>query len=113
MKKIVTLTIVFILLFSTIAYAATTAPSISRSLNFNGTTARCKVSVSDSGKSISVTMKLYVGSTEVASWSDSDISRVILSEPYAATSGVTYRLEASGTVNGVPFTVTPVTKTCP
>ena len=31
----------------------------------------------------------------------------------AVTSGVTCRLEASGTINGVPFTATLVTKTCP
>ena len=113
MKKIIAITIVFFLLFSTAAFAATNAASISRSLTFTGTTANCKVSVSDSGKSISVTMKLYQGSTEVASWSGSDTGRVVLSETYEATSGLTYRLEASGTIGGVPFTVTPVTKTCP
>ena len=113
MKKIIAITMTLILLFSTAAFAATNATSISRSLTFTGTTANCKVSVSDSGKSISVTMKLYQGSTELASWTASDTSRVVLSKTYAATSGVTYRLEASGTINGVPFTATPVTKTCP
>ena len=112
MKRILFLMMVLILLFSSVVYAATVAVG-TPSLTFSGTTATCKITVIQSGKPINVTLELYQGSTLIDSWTKSGSGTVRVTGTHSVTSGVTYRLEASGTINGVPFTATPVTKTCP
>ena len=99
MRRILAFSITFILLFSVVVFAATTAVG-APSLTFSGTTANCEITVTQSGKPITVVLELYQG-------------RVKVSGSTSVSSGGTYRLEASGTINGVSFTATPVTKTCP
>ena len=112
MKKTLVLILLLFLLFSTVVYAATTAVG-TPVLTFSGTKATCKITVVQSGKPINVTLSLYQGSTLVDSWSKSGTSTVRIEEKSDVNHGVTYRLEASGTINGVPFTATPTTGTCP
>lgn len=112
MKKVITLTIILILLFSTMVYAATNAVG-TPVLSFSGTTATCRITVIQSGNPINVTLSLYQGSTLVDSWSKSGTGTVKIKETTTVNHGGTYRLEASGTINGVPFTASPVTGTCP
>ena len=112
MRRVIAFIIAFVFLFSTVAFAATIAVG-KPSLTFSGTTANCSITVTQSGEPISVTLELYQGSTLIDSWSKSGSSRVKVSGSATVSSGLSYRLEAHGTINGVPFTATPVTKTCP
>ncbi len=114
MKRIVVFALIFILAIGTISAFA--MPMVSRkvlTLNYSGTTALCKLTVIDTGKSIDATMELWQGNTKLATWNDSDTTQVILDETYGVTSGVSYTLKGYGTINGVSFNMTSVTKTCP
>lgn len=114
MKRIVVFALIFILVIGTISAFA--MPMISRkvlNLNYSGTTALCTFTVTDTGKTIDATMELWQGNTKLATWNDSDTTQVILDETYGVTSGVSYTLKGYGTINGVSFNMTPVTKTCP
>ena len=111
-KRTVAILLLLVLLCNASAYAATAAVS-KPSLSFSGTTANCSITVTQSGKPIDVTLELYQGSTLVDSWSKSGSNRVKVSGSTSVTSGLSYRLEAYGTIDGVPFTATPVMKTCP
>ena len=82
-------------------------------LTFNGRTANCSVSITSLGKPITATLELWCSDTLVDSWSDSATSRLIIDESCIVTPGQTYTLKTSGTIDGVPFTGTPVTGTCP
>jgi len=82
-------------------------------LSFNGTTANCSISVKEAGSSISVTLKLYKGTTLVKSWSKSGTGKVELDKTWICISGQSYTLNADVIVDGSPVSVTPITKTCP
>ena len=99
MKKIVSLLLAMLLVFSItpVGFAADLDTPIdddiplpvtvaSGSLTFSGTTATCSGSVSDLNKTIYGTCTV--------------------------TKGQSYTLIISGTVNGIPFSTTPLTKTC-
>lgn len=99
-------------LVATAAAAASRTADCTPTLSFNGTTAKCSVSITAIGKPIAATLELWQGSTRVAQWSDSAASRLIISEECKVTKGKTYTLKVNGTINGVSFTGTPVTGTC-
>ena len=80
-------------------------------LTFDGTIASCKSTIIASGQTINATLELWQGSTLVASWSDCKTGIVSLSGTATVTSGLTYTLTVSGTINGVAFTPQSVTKT--
>lgn len=82
------------------------------SLSIDGTVATCKVTVSEQGKDIEVTMELWSGSTLINSWDKTGNSVVLLSESCKVTKGKTYTLKTYGTVDGVSFTGRTVTGTC-
>ena len=82
------------------------------SFYFIGTTAYCSGNVTDPNKSIVATMTLSHGSSVVGSWGGSGTSSVDLEGNCAVAKGQSYTLVISGTVNGTPFSTTPVTKTC-
>lgn len=124
MKRILALALAFILVFSIIPVShaeEVTTPAddpiileilATGGLSFSGTTAICSGSVTDNNKSISATMTLYHGSTPVGSWSESGTSYVDFYGTCTVTKGQSYTLIISGTVNGTPFSTTPITKTC-
>lgn len=125
MKKTISLALVLVLLFATIPFAYADDPTTpaddpivseiiaSGSLTFSGTTANCSGSVTDGGKWISATMTLSHNGSTVASWSKSGRSNVTLVGSCPVVSGWTYTLVISGTVDGVAFSTTPYTATCP
>lgn len=84
-------------------------------LSFSGTTAYCSVVCNgDNGTdSISATLTLYQGSTQIDSWSDSGSFSVPVSGSCNVTSGLTYRLKLSWSVNGVSQPDVEVSNTCP
>lgn len=124
MKKIISFALALALVFSigTAVHAEeVTTPAddpvileivASGSLSFSGTTAYCSGSVTDPGKTIIATMTLYHGGTPVGSWGDSGTSYVDLYGTCTVVKGESYTLVISGTVNGTPFSTTPITKTC-
>ena len=104
--------LVLVLLFTTFAYAANMART-NMDLTFSGTTANCYICVKEAGSSINVTLKLYKGSTQIKSWNLTGTNKVEETKTCTCISGQTYTLRADVTVNGVPITITPVTRVCP
>lgn len=86
--------------------------AVASSLQFNGTTAICSATITEPNKYIVATMTLSCGGTPVGSWGGSDWSVVYLYGTCNAVKGQTYTLVISGTVDGVPFSTTPYSKTC-
>ena len=110
----VLLAIMLLLAISANANAAVKSVRSSLSLSFSGSTANCSAVVRESGKQINVTMDLWHGSTLLASWTGSGTNYAIASGSYSSVqSGETYTLNAYGTASGTPFTVTPISRTCP
>jgi len=102
------------LMVSITAHAASTAYYANPSLSFSGTTAYCSVVCrgDNTSDTISATLTLYQGNTEIDSWSNSGTVRVLVSGSCNVTSGVTYRLKLSWSVNGVSQPDVEVTNTC-
>ena len=125
MKKVISIALVLVLIFSSIpaVYAdELDTPvddpeifevSVHGSLSFSGTTANCYGSVTDLGKYIVATMTLTHNGSTVGSWSKSGTSVVVITGSCQVVSGETYTLVVSGTADGVPFSTTPFTRTCP
>lgn len=76
-----------------------------------GNTATCSASLKAPGQYIDATLELKQGSTVIASWSDADTGELILSGTATVTSGVTYTLTVYGTIDGVAFTPSSITRT--
>lgn len=124
MKKFISFALVLILIISIVPCAfaddeSTPAddPIISEilasgTLTFSGTTAYCSGSVSDLNRYIVATMTLSHGNTVVGSWSGNGTSYVDLYGSCSVVKGQSYTLVISGTVDGVPFSTTPYTRTC-
>lgn len=106
---------VLFLVLSITAHAASMAYVANPSLSFKGTTAYCSVVCqgSKTTDSISATLTLYRGNTEVDSWSNSGTFCVPVSGSCGVVSGVTYRLKLTWSVNGVSQPDVEVTNTCP
>lgn len=84
-------------------------------LSFNGTTAvcsvRCKGNVSSD--QVSAKLTLYQGKTVVDSWSGSGKNYVTVSGQHKVTSGKSYTLTLTYSINGVSQTAKSTTATCP
>lgn len=117
MKKPICIVLVAILLISVSvsAYAATSrATSIMPSLSFEGTTAKCQVTVVGNSTSevIGVTVKLWYGSTCLQTWTASGNGYVVLSKTATVTAGRTYKMTVDVTINGVAENRISKTGTC-
>ena len=82
------------------------------SLSFSGTTATCKVTITEFGKRIEATLELWQGNTLIDSWTGSASNRLIISETCTVVRGQTYTLKVSGTIGGEAFEGTPVSARC-
>ena len=112
-KSLLPLLLVLIMAMSITTNATSRAKQVTSSLTFSSTTANCKSTIVDSGQRIDATMELWCGRTLVDSWSGTATSLLTLSGTCIVESGHTYTLMVSGTIDGVPFTGTPISKTCP
>lgn len=113
-KRIMLLTVALIFLFVLNASGIESRVStVTPRLTFEGTTAKCSVAIVDSGKEIDATMSLWRGNAKVGSWSGTGQSFLSLSEECTVAKGKEYTLKVSGTIGGVSFQSTPITKTCP
>lgn len=115
MKRVLCLVTTVMLLFAMCASvyaveprAVTTKPSLS----FDGTTANCKVIIINAGADIKATLELWNGSSLIGSWYDEGTSTLTIKGSCRVTKGVTYTLKVKGTVNGVSFSSTPLSRTC-
>ena len=113
-KKILPL-LAAVLLALTIAAGAVEVQSAGPTviMNIQDNVATCAATVQENGKQIKVTLELWCGTTRVDSWSASGTSFVKLMETASVSSGKTYRLVLSGTIDGKAFTPKSVSKTCP
>lgn len=99
----------------------TFVPVMARSLEytpvliFDGTTAKCSMSVSGNSKTdeISVMLKLWCGSTCLATWEKSGCFYLSMSVTETVTKGYTYRLTADVTINGKAQPQTETSAYCP
>lgn len=80
-------------------------------ITFSGTTATCTFKVIEAGSDIKVTMTLWQGSKQIASWIGTGNGLVQMSEQCAVVKGQTYTLEVSFTVDGRTQPVQSTTKT--
>ena len=112
---IVPFVLIFVMSAQTAQAAEPRAAGATLNLSFNGTTAICSAICKGDQTSdeIEATMTLYQGSTYVDSWSGSGTWKVTLSGQHRVTSGKTYRLEVSYTINGVEKPAVSTTNTCP
>lgn len=71
-------------------------------LTFDGTTANCAFTVSGNTPmdDISIVLKLWRGNTCLATWEDSGIGYVHMSETETVAKGYLYQLTADVTING-------------
>lgn len=80
-------------------------------LSISGETATCRVRISQSGKSIQVTMQLWQGGTLIDSWSKSGTTYVSVKGIHDVIKGKTYTVKVLCTVDGRSLYIKPVTKT--
>lgn len=114
-KKIMSLVTALILMSAMCASAFAVEPRanrISPSLEFDGTTANCKVVIISSGDDIDATLELWNGNTLVDSWLGEGTSYVSISGKCSVTKGVTYTLKVSGTIDGVTIDYDGISRTC-
>lgn len=83
-------------------------------LSFSGATASCYASVSadKTTDKIVVTLTLSQGGSTVASWTESGTGVLTMRKTQAVTSGKTYTLTMSVTINGKAVSGKATTKTC-
>ena len=112
-KRLLIALVAMVFVLSSVNVFAATKTTINPNLTFNGTTAHCSVSVFDYGKNIDITLELWQGNTLIHSWPANRTSYVIIDEYSLVTSGCTYTLLVTGTIDDVYINCTPVTKTCP
>lgn len=113
-KRMVCIMLCLLLLLAVPVKAAEQRDSASApTLQFDGTTASCSFRMTKFGAKIEVTLELRCNGTLVASWPASGTTTVRINEQYTAVKGATYTLVAKGTCDGVAFTSSTVTGTCP
>lgn len=82
------------------------------SLWFTGTTANCRVTISEPNMQIDVTMELWHGQTLLKSWTDSGETYFKMERDYdGVVSGQTYTLKVYGTSGGVAFSLPAISRT--
>lgn len=114
-KRIYALALAVILLFcfTTSSLAAMNEVQITPVLSYTGTTANCMVTITEAGKYVDATLTLKYGSIPIDSWQKAQMHGVSIYGTAHVTSGHSYTLEVSGTIDGIPFSSVPVTVYCP
>lgn len=115
-KRILTLSALFILVFTMSAQALEPRTTTSKPiLSFSGTTAYCAVECAgeSTGDEVKATLTLYQGTTYVDSWSGSGKGYVSLSGSCGVRSGKSYKLVLTYSINGSSKPSVSTTATCP
>ena len=116
MRKImISLAVIMTLMFPLTAHASTArSNTIILRLSFSGTTATCSVTItSDStNDEIEAAIKLWQGSTCVATWQESGSGYIIFKDTTTVIKGKTYELTVDVTINGVAQTQASTSGKC-
>lgn len=116
-KRVISVALVMVLVMSmcvpVFAVSARANRISSPTIYFSGGRAYCSVTITAAYQDIDATLQLWRGSNLVASWSESGTSFVGIDESHAVTSGRTYSVTVTGTIDGVPFSESSGSVTCP
>lgn len=112
-KRAILLIVCFLLVCTTVVYAAEPRIAAVPKLSFSGRTATCICNVSEAGKTLQVTMELWDGSSLIDSWYKTGTSKVMMNETSSVTRGHAYTLSVSVMINGVSYGPYSITKKCP
>lgn len=115
MAAITTLLLICIMLMQVVQAAEPRVAGTYVDLSFDGNIAICSALCRGSSASdkIEATLTLYQGNTFVDSWSESGNYSVAVSGEHKVTSGKSYRLELTYSINGVEKPTVSTTSTCP
>lgn len=112
-RRVLVFMLAAVLLLAIPAQAENRAATFAPSLTFDGTTAKCGITVwGGTYDEIEVTLTLWRGNFMLDSWSAEGTGYLRMSESVVVTSGYTYRLEADVTINGDALDTLPVSKKC-
>ena len=118
-KRVLTLLIALVLVFVSAIPAMAAGPEkashVTLSMSFSGTTANCAAQVTgnNTSDSVSMTVKLWKGSTCLKTWTASGTGKASLSRTATVSHGQTYKLTVNAKINGVAQPQRSITKTCP
>lgn len=115
-KRILAIALVLALAVGITAQAASLrVPRLYPNLTFSGTTATCTASLrtDKASDAISMTVKLWQGTTCLKTWSTSGTGSVSLSKTATVSKGKTYKLTVDSKINGVAQSQQSITRTCP
>lgn len=116
-KRVFALMLVMLAFMGTVAQAAgpVKAPRAEPYISFSGNEATCvaRVSSSNAGDRIRVTMRLWNGRTCLKTWVGSGTGRVVLREKAVVSRGTTYKLTVDYVINNVSQTQKVTTGKCP
>lgn len=116
-KKFLVLALALVTLLSIVSAEAAEmrSPAATPALYFVGTTAHCsgECSADTMNDDVIIRLVLYEDGTYVDQWRAEGKGFADIDETYPATSGSTYKLSLSYTVNGRTVPAVSVTKTCP
>lgn len=114
-KKIIALITLFAVMVSVVsAHAAPRTISIKPSISFDGTTAKCNVSIvaDKMSDSINATIILWDGSKIVDSWSASGRGYLLFSDSAQTAKGKIYKLTVDAVIGGITKPQVSVEGTC-
>lgn len=114
LKRVLVLLLCFLLVSVPIVNAAEQRDTACKPiLSFSGNSATCTGIVSEYGKTIQATMKLWDGSTLIDSWSTSGTDMVTMRGTCTVTRGRSYTLSVTYMINGVNYCPHSITRKCP
>lgn len=113
-KRILIVALISLMLFTVPAQATTRVIGAFPLISFNGTTATCSVTIVPNSQEDKVVaeIELWQGENFVTSWKDSSTGSLLFKETAQVTSGKTYTLIVTFTVNGGPQQFASASGTC-
>lgn len=102
-KRILPILFIFLMLFSSTAYAASTrAAAVVPRISFDGTTASCSVFIAADRPTddIYAVIKLWQGSRCIKTWEESSVGDLAFSGKVTVSKGKTYQLTVDVTLDG-------------
>ena len=114
-KRFFPILFLFLMVFSTTAYAASTrAATVTPNISFHGTTANCSVFIvaDKPTDDIDAVIKLWQGGQCIKTWEKSSTSYLVFSGEVAVTKGKTYELKVDVSISGKELPRFSVKGTC-
>ena len=114
-KRFFPILFLFLMLFSTTTYAASTrAATVTPNISFQGTTAKCSVFIvaDKPTDDIDAVIKLWQGGQCIKTWEKSSTSYLVFSGEASVTKGRTYELTVDVSISGKELPRFSVEGTC-